>query len=77
MLTENMNLFLLLENAFVPFMSDLPYFTESTAVFKISFYFRRQLSYCSGHHELIFIFRKRLLSHLCQICPALLQVQQF
>ncbi len=77
MLTENMNLFLLLEKAFVPIMSDLPYFTENTAVLKISLYFRRQISYCSRTHELIFIITKSLLSHLCQICLALLQVQQF
>jgi hypothetical protein len=77
MLTENMNLFLLLEKAFVPFMSDLPYFTESTAVLKISFFFRRQISYCSRQHELIFIITKSLLSYLCQICLALLKVQQF
>jgi hypothetical protein len=76
MLTENMNLFLLLEKAFVPIMSDLPYLTENTAVLKISLYFRRQISYCSRTHELIYIITKSLLSHLSQIFLALLQVQQ-
>ncbi len=33
------------KKSFVPFMSDLSCFTESTAVLKISCYFRRQISY--------------------------------
>jgi hypothetical protein len=34
------------KKAFVPFMSDLTCLTKSTAVLKISRYFRRQISYC-------------------------------
>ncbi len=33
------------KNAFEPFLSDLSCFTESTAVLKISHYFKRQISY--------------------------------
>ncbi len=108
------------KKAFVPFISDLSCFTESTAVLKISSYFRRQISYCFQKtwsylyywkekegfcpiyvrffllywkycsfknitlfqeanillfqkHGLIFIIRTSLLSHLCQICIALLK----
>ncbi len=115
-----MNLFLLSEKrkkAFVPFMSDLSCFTESTAVLKISCYFKRQISYYLlkkegfwpiyvrfvlhywkySSFENITLFleanillltenlnlffwlerERRLLSHLCYICLALLKVQQF
>jgi hypothetical protein len=40
-------------------MLDLSCFTESTAVLKISRYFRRQISYCSRKNDIIYIFRKR------------------
>jgi hypothetical protein len=108
-------------------MSDLSCFTKSTAVLKISRYFRRQISYCLQKTWIYFFYLKekegfcpiyvrfvllyckyssfenitlfqeanflllpenmilfllfkrerRLLSHLCQICLALLKAQQF
>ncbi len=60
-------------------MSDLSCFTESTAVLKISHYFRRQIPTVPENMILFLLFERerRLFSHICQICLALLKVQHF
>ncbi len=49
-----MNIIIKTKTAFVSFMSDFSCFSESAAVFKLSRYFKRQISYYKKH-ELIFI----------------------
>ncbi len=47
------------KKAFVPFMSDVSCFTESSLVLKISCYFRRQISYYRQHELFIIIKTKK------------------